>query len=146
MTSYKGIFEVGSLPPIHGKITISPRNRDTVGLEHGLFKETRSQNGKHLERVRFYGSMGKVSRCLALTLFYRLMIFPFRSGRRKECTMVHQPVNIFFLKNLRYRPVRQSSKRSMICGNLVSHPWQSTTMILERTKRRTSVGCAIPAL
>src|SRR6266851_5697749 len=30
----------------------------------------------------------------------------------------------------------------MICGNLVSHPWQSTTMILERTKRRTSVGCS----
>ena len=67
-TSYRGIFENGSLPLILGKTTTLPANRTTKGLRHGSFKATRSRNGKHQDQVPFYGSTGNVSRRPALML------------------------------------------------------------------------------
>jgi hypothetical protein len=61
------MLENGSPPLIHGKITTSPANRITKGLPRGLFKATRSQNGKHPEQVPYSGYMGNVS-CYAYTL------------------------------------------------------------------------------
>jgi hypothetical protein len=87
VTSCSKIFEVGSLPPIHGKITTLPADRGTVGLGRGSFKATCSQNGRHLDQIPFYGFTGNVSCCPTLT-HSRLMVFPFRSGRREECTLV----------------------------------------------------------
>jgi hypothetical protein len=87
VTSCSKIFEIGSLPPIHGKITTLPVGLGTLGPGRGSFKATCSQNGRPLDQIPFYGSMGNVSCRPALT-HSRLMVFPFRSGRRKECTLV----------------------------------------------------------
>jgi hypothetical protein len=62
VTSYREIFNVGSLPPIHGKITTLPRNHGTVVLGHGSFKVTRSQSGGTPDRAHYYGSMENVGR------------------------------------------------------------------------------------
>jgi len=58
--NYKKIFEIGSPPLIHGKITTLPASRITKGLQCGLSKATRSWNGRHPDRVPFCGSMGNV--------------------------------------------------------------------------------------
>ena len=63
----------------------------TAGLEHGLFKVTHSQNGKHLDQVHYFGSMGNVSCYRALTDFQRLIVSPFRSWGRQECLLVCYP-------------------------------------------------------
>jgi hypothetical protein len=68
--NYNKIFEIGFLLQIHGKIIISPEDHDMKALGCGSFEETCCQNGKHLVRVRFYGSMANVSFCTHVH-FYR---------------------------------------------------------------------------
>ena len=93
VTMCSNIFEIGSLPPIHGKITTSLADRGTAGLGCGSFKVTRCQNGGHPDP--FDGSMGNVSCRPALILLQRLMDFPFHSWRREECTLVRKPFDNF---------------------------------------------------
>ena len=102
MTSYRGAFNIGSLPPIHGKIITSRMDRDTSGLGHGSFKVTRSQNGKHLDRVHYFGFMGNVGCPWALILCrdLALMVSPFRSWGRQECPLVSYPSAIFSSREL----------------------------------------------
>ena len=59
--SCREILTLGSPPLTHGKITTLHVNCITRGPQHGSFKAERSQNGKHLDRVPFYGYMGNVS-------------------------------------------------------------------------------------
>ena len=61
VTSYKHIFENGSLLLIHGKIRIPRANGGTKRPRCGSFRATLSQNGRRLERNPFCGCMGKVS-------------------------------------------------------------------------------------
>src|SRR5579863_5135099 len=75
VTSCGEIFEIGSFPLIHGKTTILPVNRTTRGLQRGFFKATRIRNGKHPDRVHFYGYMGNVSSHIAITLSQILIVF-----------------------------------------------------------------------
>ena len=58
-------------------------------LRRGSFKEKLSQNGNRLDRVRFCGSTGSVSCCLAVTLLQTLMSITVCSWRREECVLVH---------------------------------------------------------
>src|SRR6266851_442602 len=88
VTSYREIFDVGSLLLIHGKITILRSDRGTAGRRHGSFKATYSRNGKYPERVPSYGSTGNVSCHPAFNSSQRLMDFPLRSGLWEECTLV----------------------------------------------------------
>jgi hypothetical protein len=60
-TCYRVTFEFGFLPQTHGKITTLPVNITTRGPRCGSFKAKRFQSGKHLDGVRFCGSMGNVS-------------------------------------------------------------------------------------
>ncbi len=89
VTSYREIFNVGSLLLIYGKITILPSDRGTVGRWHGLFKATYSWNGKYLEQVPSYGSMENIGCHPAFNSLQRLMVFPLRSGLWEECTVVY---------------------------------------------------------
>jgi len=59
--SYKKIFEAGSPPRIHGRITTSPLNHGTERPGRGLLTARHSQNGKLVDRVPSYGLMGSVS-------------------------------------------------------------------------------------
>jgi hypothetical protein len=88
VTSYREIFDVGSLLLIHGKITILPSNRGIAGRQHGSFKATYSRNGKYPEQVPSYGSTGNVRCHPAFNPSQRLMVFPLRSGLWEECTLV----------------------------------------------------------
>src|SRR5260221_6354722 len=76
VTKCNKIFEIGCLRPTHGKTITLPADRSTVGQGHGSSEATRSQNGRHLDRVLFSGSLGNVSYHLALTLSQMLIIFP----------------------------------------------------------------------
>ena len=62
------IFVAGCLRLTHGKITILLAHRGIPGPGRGSFKATRSQNGRHPDRVHFYGFMGNVSFRPELTL------------------------------------------------------------------------------
>ena len=89
VTSCNRIFEDGSLPLIHGRITTLLANRATKGLRRGSFTAKRSQNGNRPNRAPFFGStenVGLTPSAYAQRLMQ--MDFPFRSGRRKECTLV----------------------------------------------------------
>ena len=60
-TSWSRKCEVGCHHPTLGRTIILPANRVTAGLQHGSFRETRSQNGKcPRPGVPFYGFMGNV--------------------------------------------------------------------------------------
>ena len=87
--SCRGIFEIGSLPLIPGKITTLPVNTTTKGPRRGSSGATHSQNGNHLVRVPSSGSTGSVSyrQNLIMVHFQRLTVF-FYSGCRKECSLV----------------------------------------------------------
>ncbi len=97
MTSYGEIFEIGSLPLIHGRITTLPVNRTSKGPRRGLFKATCSLNGKHPNGAPFFGSMGNVSCLPVLIRPERLMFFRLPSGRRKECSLVRLSSVLFQL-------------------------------------------------
>jgi hypothetical protein len=90
VTSCSRIFENGSLPLIHGRITTLLANRATKGLRRGSFTATRSQNGNRPNRVPFFGSTANVGFPPSAYAFAETDAneFPFRSGRRKECTLV----------------------------------------------------------
>jgi hypothetical protein len=88
VTSCGKISAIGSLLLIRGRITTLPANRTTKGPRHGSFKATRSQNGSHRDRVRFYGSTENVSCRMALTLSQGLIVSPLRSGLREKRTLV----------------------------------------------------------
>ena len=60
VTSCKEIYVIGSLHLIHGRTTTLPVDRGTLGPRDGLLKATLSQNGNHLDRVRFCGFMANV--------------------------------------------------------------------------------------
>jgi hypothetical protein len=84
VTSCRGIFEAGSPPQIHGKITTSPVDHGTKRPGRGLLTARHSQNGNLLDRVPSCGLMGNVSHYLALTLSQTLMVFPFVAGAGKS--------------------------------------------------------------
>jgi len=96
VTSCREIFEIGFPPLIPGKTTTLPANRATKEPRCGSFEATHSRNGKHRDRVPFFGSMENVS-CRA-ELLQRLIGFPFVSGRRKECALVRQTLDTFVLR------------------------------------------------
>ena len=54
------MFESGCHLPIRGKISTLPADYNTVGRQNGSFRATRSQRGKRLIRVPFYGFMENV--------------------------------------------------------------------------------------
>ena len=76
VAKFNKIFEIGCLPPTRGKITTLLADRGTAERGHGLSESTRSQNGRHLDRVLFSGSLENVSHHLAIILSQRLIILP----------------------------------------------------------------------
>jgi hypothetical protein len=98
VTSYREIYEVGSLLLIHGKTTTLPANRTTKGPRHGSFKGTHSRNGKYRDQIHFCGSTGSVSGRMALSVLQRLMALPFSSGCRQECSLVREKFDILVLR------------------------------------------------
>ena len=84
VTSCGGIFDVGSPPLIHGKITTLPSNCDKTRQARGSLMAIHSRNGKHQDQVPSYGYMGNVSCHPALTLSQRLMVLPFVAGCGKS--------------------------------------------------------------
>ena len=73
---------VGLSPLIRPQITTWPPNRCITGLGLGSLTATCSRNGKHLDRVPYYGYMGSVSCRPLLTLLLRL-IFLLEAGSGK---------------------------------------------------------------
>jgi len=59
-TSCREMFESGCHLPILGKIITSPVDHNTTGRRNGSFRATRSQHGKRLIQVLFYGFMENV--------------------------------------------------------------------------------------
>jgi len=98
VTNYNGIFEIGSLPLIHGKISTLLVNPTTKGPQPGSWRVRYFQSGKHLDGVPCCGCMGNVSGRLPLTLSQRLIILLPRSGRRKECSLVRETFGIISRK------------------------------------------------
>jgi len=94
VTSCSKISAIGSLLLIHGRITILPGHRITQGRGSGSLMATRSQNGDRRRRVPFFGSMENVGCLPALMDSWTLIVISFRSGRRKECTLVRLPSEI----------------------------------------------------
>ena len=92
VTSCRKIFETGSLPRIHGKITTSPTDHDTATPARGSSKAVRFRNGRHLVRVRFYGSMGNVSCWIVLTPLPRLMVSASVAGAGKSVLWFVSPL------------------------------------------------------
>ena len=79
------MFPIGYHRLILGRITILPVNHATARLHRGLFRATRSKNGKRPSpQVPFYGFMGNVSKCTALTLLQRLKFYLFVAGAGKS--------------------------------------------------------------
>src|SRR5579863_4354088 len=72
VTSCGEIFNGGSHPPIHGRITTSHADCDTAGPGSGSFNGTPSRNGRHPDQVPFCGYMANVSCRPTLTLLQRL--------------------------------------------------------------------------
>ena len=95
VTSCQIGFEIGSLPPILGKISTSPANRDIAILGRGSLRVTPCQSGRLLDIVPYYGLTGNVSCCSALTFPQRLTVFTFRSGRWQERPLVCESFHIF---------------------------------------------------
>ncbi|SRR6266851_7561676 len=87
-TNCSRISEVGSYPPILGKITTSPAICATKGQRRGSFRAIHFRNGNHPGQVLFFGSMGNVCRCPVLTPLRMLMVCISRSGSREECALV----------------------------------------------------------
>src|SRR5438445_531983 len=83
--SYRMIFEAGSHPPIHGKITTSHANLGTTEPRIGSFKARRSLNGNCPDQVPFFGSTVNVSCRPTFALSWRTDDLAFRSGCRQEC-------------------------------------------------------------
>jgi len=82
--SCRKIFEAGSPPRIHGKITTSPADHDTRRPGCGLLTARHSQNGNLPDRVPSYGLTGNVSYRPALTLLQSLIVCPFVAGAGKS--------------------------------------------------------------
>ena len=76
VTKFNKIFETGCLRPTHGKTTTLLADRGTAEQGHGLSEAPRSQNGRHLDRVLFSGSLENVSHHLGITLSQRLIVLP----------------------------------------------------------------------
>ena len=87
VTSYRKMFEDGSLRLTHGKITILPLDRDTPERQRGLLEVAPFRNGNRLDQDLFYGFMGNVSPPTS-THSQGLIVFTPDSGRRKECSLV----------------------------------------------------------
>ena len=98
VTGYNGISKGGSPPLIRGAITTWPAKPGTTGLGHGSSMAAYSWNGKHLDRVPYYGYMVNVSCHSLLTLSLRLITFPFGSGVWKEYNLVGQLASISVLR------------------------------------------------
>jgi NACHT domain len=83
--TYRKIFPSGYHHLTLGRITIMPANHATLGLDHGSFRVTRSQNGKRLSPgVPFYGFTENVCYCIALALLQTLNVFLFVAGAGKS--------------------------------------------------------------
>ena len=93
------IFELGFHPLIPGKVTISPKNRDTAAPARGLLTAARSPNGKNRGGVPSCGSMENVSYSLALTLPQRLIVHPLEAGAGKSVIWYVKP-SIFSSRKL----------------------------------------------
>ena len=61
VTSYRKMFDDGSLRLTHGKITILPVARDTPERQRGLLPAAPFRNGNCPDQDLFYGFMGSVS-------------------------------------------------------------------------------------
>jgi hypothetical protein len=73
VTAYSKIFSGGYHHLILGRIIMLPVNQATLGLQRGLFRATRSQNGRRLmPGVPFCGFMGNVRSYPAVMLLPRL--------------------------------------------------------------------------
>ena len=83
VTSFRTMFEVGSLRLIHGKITILPVDRDTPEQQRGLLQVAPFRNGNLPDQDLFYGFMGSVSPP-TLTLLPGLMISLLIAGAGKS--------------------------------------------------------------
>ncbi len=79
-------FEIGSLPRIHGKITILHVNHIIVGPQHGFLKVALLPNGNHPVQIRYYGLMENVG--VPDAYAFNEADIRFRSGCRKECLLV----------------------------------------------------------
>ena len=122
VTNYREIFEIGSLPLTHPKITTLLASRTTKGRRRGSSKATFSRNGKHPDRVPFCGSMGNVSCLLVLMLSQKLMVSILVAGSGKSVFWHVKIKSLHFcLENLRCLPVPQSSRRSKQYGNVGLH-------------------------
>jgi hypothetical protein len=80
----ENLFEAGSPPRTHGKITTSPVDHGTKRSGHGLLTARYSRNGKRLDKVPSFGLMGNVSYHPALTFLRTLIVFPFVAGAGKS--------------------------------------------------------------
>ena len=125
------IFNAGSPPQIHGKITSSPADHGTKRPGRGLLRARNSQNGKLLDLVPSYGLMGKVSYHPVLTFLRALIVFPFIAGAGKSVLWYANVIpSVFRLRDLRCWPVLQLSKTSKECGNLGTHHLLCISMTL----------------
>jgi hypothetical protein len=86
VTSYRKMYEVGSVHLIRGKITISLVDRDTPEQRHGFSKAGSSRNGNYPNQVHFYGFMANVSR--PTLMLSRSDVFSADSGRGQERSLV----------------------------------------------------------
>ena len=94
-TNWRRIFGLGCRRPTPGRTTTLPASHATVGLRRGSFRATRTQNGKHLRpRVPFYGFMGNVCQRQFVIALPQTETLRFRSGCRKERTLVRQTFHI----------------------------------------------------
>ena len=96
--SYWIIFKSGSPPLILGKTSTSRGNHGTVRLGRGSSRATQSQNGKILDQVRSYGSMGNVSYRLAFTFSKRLMSPLTLAGAGKSVLWSVKPSTFFVVR------------------------------------------------
>ena len=88
-------FEVGWLPQTHGKITTLVASRGIARLARGSLTAAHSSNGKHLDRVRYFGYTGNVSLPPIATFFGQNLIgYSFDSWRWQERTLVSHPLSI----------------------------------------------------
>ena len=88
VSSSSEIFAIGSLlwvcvPPIRGNFTAAHVDHGTMGPVYGSDKVERSQNGRHLDRVRSYGFMENASCYPTVALSQTLMVSHFVAGSGK---------------------------------------------------------------
>jgi hypothetical protein len=88
VTDCNKMFTIGSLHPIHGKITTQLGSLITKGPRRGSFIALPSQNGSHPGRSPCCGFTGNVSYRQRLTFSQTDGFFPFGSGIWEERALV----------------------------------------------------------